>query len=60
MATGRIKDYLPFIKPKSLFRALPLCSIQMEKTAAAFLSLFGSSALTLWSTFYVWGYGPVK
>ena len=52
MAIRKGKKFLAIEKSKPLFPALLKCSIQMEKAVAAFLSLFASSALTLWTTSY--------
>ena len=41
------KNNLALVKPKSLFLALLLCSIQMEKITTVFFILFTSSILTL-------------
>ena len=51
--TGTGKTCLKFVEPKSFFpKSCLSCSILMEKTAGAFLSLFTGNVLTFWISLY--------
>ena len=46
------KNYLAPAKPKFLFLALWWCSMQTEKTVAAFLLCFTRNVLIIWTTLF--------